>query len=224
MAEVYIPPRPDVRLPYPPYEQIIISEGEAKNAIDRMAALFITRFGDAWPRPFFLIPLIGGTMYGEDIVRSIQRQDPDFHPETYYTLTTAYAGGRRLKNPRLVWGIKEQLENNGRRIIGRHGIILDDGLTSGESARINADHGYTLGAAAMELSVFAEKDRPSRTAYRHAEYRCHLVRDTWLTGRGFDDARYCDSNGNQVPDFNRRAEWLAVANSEEIYPPPDELY
>ena len=133
--------------------------------------------------PLFVALLRGAAPFASQLMTSIVRQCPDYHPELDYMMVRTYGDERSAGQPQIITDIAP-----GTIIAGRDVIILDDVLDKGITAHFVANHLSNKGAASTKLAVLCAKST-ERTHDISTDYSCFEFADNWLVGMGMDDAK-----------------------------------
>lgn len=181
------------------YQQVLHSADDVSRRIDEMAAELVERYRDT--QPLFVCLLRGGAPFAAQLMFSVARLDPNFHPELDYMTVRTYASERSASHPELVMGLAP-----GTDVLGRTVVMLDDVLDKGHTAGFTSGYLHLLGAAQVDLVVLMQK-QCERQNYPDATLYGFIAPDEWLTGMGMDDVRI-------AREANRWIGELAIANAE----------
>lgn len=181
-----------------PSNQILINEKQANEVIDRMAAEISRDLADE--KPLFVALLRGAAPFASKLMFSIQRQNPEFHPELDYMMVSTYGDSQNAGEPHVVTDLAPDTLVHGRTV-----VILDDVLDKGVTANFVKAHLETRGAKSVKLAVLANK-----ITQKHHEiepdYCGTDLEDVWLTGMGLDDASVAKEHGRWQGWIEAKAE------------------
>nr|WP_326186070.1 hypoxanthine phosphoribosyltransferase [uncultured Oscillibacter sp.] len=159
--------------------KVLVTEEELKKRIAEMGEELYERFqGKA---PLFLSVLKGSFVFMADLVRSCQvKSDVEFIAVSSYENATVSSG--RVK-------INHDIQQD---ITGRHLIIVEDILDSGNTLAFLKQYFMTKGAASITIVTLL--DKPSRrTKAITADLAGFVVPDEFVVGYGLD---YCQQYRN----------------------------
>ena len=159
--------------------KILLSEEEIKARVQEMGDELYERLKDK--NPLFLGVLKGSFIFMADIVRACQlKSDIEFIAVSSYQNATTSSG---------VVQITRDLQQD---ITGRHLIIVEDILDSGNTLAFLKDYFLTKGAASITIVTLL--DKPSRrTKAITADLAGFTVPDEFVVGYGLD---YCQQYRN----------------------------
>lgn len=159
--------------------KVLVTEEELKNRIAEMGEVLYDRFHDK--NPLFLSVLKGSFVFMADLVRACQvKSDVEFIAVSSYENATQSSG--RVK-------INHDLQQD---ITGRHLIIVEDILDSGNTLAFLKEYFMTKGAASITIVTLL--DKPSRrTKAITADLAGFIVPDEFVVGYGLD---YCQQYRN----------------------------
>ena len=159
--------------------KVLITEEELQKRIAELGEAIYERFQGR--RPLFLGVLKGSFVFMADLVRACQlKSDVEFIAVSSYGNATASSG-------------RVQIDHDLRQdITGRHLIIVEDILDSGNTLFFLKQYFLTKGAASVSICTLL--DKPSRrTKAITADYVGFTVPDEFVVGYGLD---YCQKYRN----------------------------
>lgn len=159
---------------------VLATQEQVNTRIDEIAHDIINDFNDT--KPIFVALLRGAAPFASQLMFSIARQAPDFHPELDYMMVSTYGSGHEAGEPHIVADLAPKTTVSGRPV-----IILDDVLDKGITAHFVAAHLRARGAEDIRVAVLADK-KTKRMHDIKADYCGFEVEDAWLVGMGMDDA------------------------------------
>ena len=159
--------------------KVLVTEKELKVRVAAMGAELYDRFEGK--NPLFLGVLKGSFVFMADLVRACQvKSDVEFIAVSSYQNATVSSG--RVQ-------ITHDLQQD---ITGRHLIIVEDILDSGNTLAFLRDYFMTKGAASITIVTLL--DKPSRrTKAITADLAGFVVPDEFVVGYGLD---YCQQYRN----------------------------
>lgn len=159
--------------------KVLVTEEELKARIAEMGEELYEKFQGK--NPLFLSVLKGSFVFMADLVRSCQvKSDVEFIAVSSYENATQSSG--RVK-------INHDLQQD---ITGRHLIIVEDILDSGNTLAFLKEYFMTKGAASITIVTLL--DKPSRrTKAITADLAGFVVPDEFVVGYGLD---YCQQYRN----------------------------
>ena len=155
--------------------KVLVTEEELKARITEMGAELYERFQGK--NPLFLGVLKGCFVFMADLVRACQvKSDVEFIAVSSYQNATVSSG--RVQ-------ITHDLQQD---ITGRHLIIVEDILDSGNTLAFLKDYFMTKGAASITIVTLL--DKPSRrTKAITADLAGFVVPDVFVVGYGLDNCQ-----------------------------------
>ena len=159
--------------------KVLVTEEQIKTRIDELGQALYEKFHDR--NPLFLGVLKGSFVFMADLVRACQvKSDVEFIAVSSYQNATVSSG--RVQ-------ITHDLQQD---ITGRHLIIVEDILDSGNTLAFLKDYFLTKGAASITIVTLL--DKPSRrTKAITADLSGFTVPDEFVVGYGLD---YCQQYRN----------------------------
>ena len=159
--------------------KVLVTEEEIRSRATELGAELYEAFHDK--NPLFLGVLKGSFVFMADLVRACQvKSDVEFIAVSSYQNATVSSG--RVQ-------ITHDLQQD---ITGRHVIIVEDILDSGNTLAFLKDYFMTKGAASITIATLL--DKPSRRAKAiTADYVGFVVPDEFVVGYGLD---YCQQYRN----------------------------
>ena len=159
--------------------KVLVTEEQIKTRIDELGQALYEKFHDR--NPLFLGVLKGSVVFMADLVRACQiKSDIEFIAVSSYQNATVSSG--RVQ-------ITHDLQQD---ITGRHLIIVEDILDSGNTLAFLRDYFMTKGAASITIVTLL--DKPSRrTKAITADLSGFTVPDEFVVGYGLD---YCQQYRN----------------------------
>ena len=159
--------------------KVLVTEEQIKTRIDELGQALYEKFHDR--NPLFLGVLKGSFVFMADLVRACQiKSDIEFIAVSSYQNATVSSG--RVQ-------ITHDLQQD---ITGRHLIIVEDILDSGNTLAFLRDYFMTKGAASITIVTLL--DKPSRrTKVITADLSGFTVPDEFVVGYGLD---YCQQYRN----------------------------
>ena len=159
--------------------KVLVPEEELKSRVAELGDALYERF--AGKTPLFLGVLKGSFVFMADLVRACQlKSDVEFIAVSSYENATVSSG--RVQ-------ITHDLQQD---ITGRHLIIVEDILDSGNTLAFLRDYLMTKGAASITIVTLL--DKPSRrTKAINADLAGFVVPDEFVVGYGLD---YCQQYRN----------------------------
>ena len=159
--------------------KVLVPEEELKSRVAELGDALYERF--AGKNPLFLGVLKGSFVFMADLVRACQlKSDVEFIAVSSYENATVSSG--RVQ-------ITHDLQQD---ITGRHLIIVEDILDSGNTLAFLRDYLLTKGAASITIVTLL--DKPSRrTKAINADLAGFVVPDEFVVGYGLD---YCQQYRN----------------------------
>ena len=159
--------------------KVLVTEEELKARITEMGAELYERFQGK--NPLFLGVLKGCFVFMADLVRACQvKSDVEFIAVSSYQNATVSSGRVQITH--------DQQQDN----TGRHLIIVEDILDSGNTLAFLKDYFMTKGAASITIVTLL--DKPSRrTKTITADLAGFVVPDEFVVGYGLD---YCQQYRN----------------------------
>ena len=159
--------------------KILVTEEEIKRRVQEMGDALYDRFHDK--NPLFWGVLKGSFVFMADLVRACQvKSDVEFIAVSSYENATVSSG--RVK-------INHDLQQD---ITGRHLIIVEDILDSGNTLAFLS--GYFKAKGAASITIVTLLDKPSRrTKAVTADLAGFVVPDEFVVGYGLD---YCQQYRN----------------------------
>ena len=155
--------------------KVLVTEEELKARVAEMGEALYDRFHDK--NPLFLGVLKGSFVFMADLVRACQvKSDVEFIAVSSYQNSTTSSG--RVQ-------ITHDLQQD---ITGRHLVIVEDILDSGNTLAFLKEYFMTKGAAAITIVTLL--DKPSRRAKAiTADLSGFVVPDEFVVGYGLDYAQ-----------------------------------
>ena len=155
--------------------KVLVTEEELKTRIQEMGDALYEKFEGK--NPLFLSVLKGSFVFMADLVRSCQlKSDVEFIAVSSYENATPASG--RVK-------INHDIQQD---ITGRHLIIVEDILDSGNTMAFLKEYFMTKGAASITIVTLL--DKPSRREKAiTADYAGFVVPDEFVVGYGLDYAQ-----------------------------------
>ena len=159
--------------------KVLVTEEQIKARIAELGEILYEQFHDR--NPLFLGVLKGSFVFMADLVRACQiKSDVEFIAVSSYQNATVSSG--RVQ-------ITHDLQQD---ITGRHLIIVEDILDSGNTLAFLRDYFMTKGAASITIVTLL--DKPSRrTKAITADLAGFVVPDEFVVGYGLD---YCQQYRN----------------------------
>ena len=159
--------------------KVLVTEEELKARIAEMGEELYDRFQGK--KPLFLSVLKGSFVFMADLVRACQlKSDVEFIAVSSYENATTSSG--RVQ-------ITHDLQQD---ITGRHLIIVEDILDSGNTLAFLKEYFMTKGAASITIATLL--DKPARREKPiTADYAGFVVPDEFVVGYGLD---YCQQYRN----------------------------
>ena len=159
--------------------KVLVTEEEIRSRVTELGTELYEAFHDK--NPLFLGVLKGSFVFMADLVRACQvKSDVEFIAVSSYQNATVSSG--RVQ-------ITHDLQQD---ITGRHVIIVEDILDSGNTLAFLKDYFMTKGAASITIATLL--DKPSRRAKAiTADYVGFVVPDEFVVGYGLD---YCQQYRN----------------------------
>lgn len=176
----------------------MMSKEQVNEAIDRMATDISEDLADE--NPLFVALLRGAAPFASRLMFSIQRQNPNFHPEVDYMMVSTYGSGQHAGEPHIVTDLAPNTVVQGRTC-----VILDDVLDKGITANFVKSHLLLRGAKDVKLAVLVNK----LTEKHHQiepDYCGANLEDLWLVGMGLDDASVAKEYGR----------WMGWIEAKEV--------
>lgn len=159
--------------------KVLVTEEQIKTRIDELGQALYEKFHDR--NPLFLGVLKGSFVFMADLVRACQiKSDIEFIAVSSYQNATVSSG-------------RVQITHDLQQVItGRHLIIVEDILDSGNTLAFLRDYFMTKGAASITIVTLL--DKPSRrTKAITADLSGFTVPDEFVVGYGLD---YCQQYRN----------------------------
>ena len=155
--------------------KVLYTEEEIAARVRELGAEMAPKFQDK--RPIFISVLRGAFIFMADIVRACQVPcDVEFIAVSSYGDATASSG---------VVKITHDIQQD---ISGRHLVVIEDILDSGNTLAFLRQYFLTKGAASVKICTLL--DKPSRrTKAIHADYVGFEVPDEFVVGYGLDYAQ-----------------------------------
>ena len=155
--------------------KVLVTEEELKKRVQEMGEALYDRFEGK--NPLFLSVLKGSFVFMADLVRACQlKSDVEFIAVSSYENATVSSG--RIK-------INHDLQQD---ITGRHLIIVEDILDSGNTLAFLKD--YFLAKGAASITIVTLLDKPARrTKAITADLAGFVVPDEFVVGYGLDYAQ-----------------------------------
>ena len=155
--------------------KVLVTEEELKNRVAQLGEELYERFQGK--KPLFLGVLKGSFVFMTDLVRSCQlKSDVEFIAVSSYVNATASSG--RVK-------INHDLQQD---ITGRHLIIVEDILDSGNTLAFLKEYFLTKGAASITIVTLLDKPARREKAIQ-ADLSGFTVPDEFVVGYGLDYAQ-----------------------------------
>ena len=167
--------------------KIIYTEEQVRARINEMATEIISCFHDE--KPLFVCLLRGAVPFTAQLMASVARQDPTFHPEVIYMHASAY-GANRQASKTTVYSSVDQ-----KTIANRSVIMLDDCLDRGVTYTHIKELLLENNASSVGSIVLVDK-QTDRINVNTPLISGFNVPDVWLVGMGMDDA-------NTAPEADR---------------------
>ena len=159
--------------------KVLVTEEQIKTRIDELGQALYEKFHDR--NPLFLGVLKGSFVFMADLVRACQvKSDIEFIAVSSYQNATVSSG--RVQ-------ITHDLQQD---ITGRHLIIVEDILDSGNTLAFLKDYFLTKGAASITIVTLLDKPA-RRTKAITADLSGFTVPDEFVVGYGLD---YCQQYRN----------------------------
>lgn len=159
--------------------KVLVTEEQIKTRIDELGQALYEKFHDR--NPLFLGVLKGSFVFMADLVRACQiKSDIEFIAVSSYQNATVSSG--RVQ-------ITHDLQQD---ITGRHLIIVEDILDSGNTLAFLRDYFMTKGAASITIVTLLDKPA-RRTKAITADLSGFTVPDEFVVGYGLD---YCQQYRN----------------------------
>ena len=154
--------------------KVLVTEEELKTRVAELGEALCRRFQGE--RPLFLGVLKGSFIFMADLVRACPvKSDVEFIAVSSYENATVSSGRIRINHD-----IQQD-------ITGRHLIIVEDILDSGNTLAFLRDYFLTKGAASITIVTLL--DKPSRrTKAVNADLAGFVVPDEFVVGYGLDYA------------------------------------
>ena len=155
--------------------KVLVTEEELKKRVQEMGEALYEKFEGK--NPLFLSVLKGSFVFMADLVRACQlKSDVEFIAVSSYENATVSSG--RIK-------INHDLQQD---ITGRHLIIVEDILDSGNTLAFLKD--YFLAKGAASITIVTLLDKPARrTKAITADLAGFVVPDEFVVGYGLDYAQ-----------------------------------
>ena len=155
--------------------KVLVTEEELKTRVAELGEALCRRFQGK--RPLFLGVLKGSFIFMADLVRACPvKSDVEFIAVSSYENATVSSGRIRINHD-----IQQD-------ITGRHLIIVEDILDSGNTLAFLRDYFLTKGAASITIVTLL--DKPSRrTKAVNADLAGFVVPDEFVVGYGLDYAQ-----------------------------------
>ena len=155
--------------------KVLVTEEELKTRVAELGEALCRRFQGE--RPLFLGVLKGSFIFMADLVRACPvKSDVEFIAVSSYENATVSSGRIRINHD-----IQQD-------ITGRHLIIVEDILDSGNTLAFLRDYFLTKGAASITIVTLL--DKPSRrTKAVNADLAGFVVPDEFVVGYGLDYAQ-----------------------------------
>lgn len=155
--------------------KVLVTEEELKTRIQEMGDALYEKFEGK--DPLFLSVLKGSFVFMADLVRACQlKSDVEFIAVSSYENATASSG--RVK-------INHDIQQD---ITGRHLIIVEDILDSGNTLAFLKDYFMTKGAASITIVTLLDKPARREKAV-YADLAGFTVPDEFVVGYGLDYAQ-----------------------------------
>ena len=155
--------------------KVLVTEEELKKRVQEMGEALYEKFEGK--NPLFLSVLKGSFVFMADLVRACQlKSDVEFIAVSSYENATVSSG--RIK-------INHDLQQD---ITGRHIIIVEDILDSGNTLAFLKDYFLTKGAASITIVTLLDKPA-RRTKAITADLAGFVVPDEFVVGYGLDYAQ-----------------------------------
>ncbi|MFT5290594.1 MAG: hypoxanthine phosphoribosyltransferase [Planctomycetota bacterium] len=160
-------------------EQVLFSEEQIRDAIDRVAAEVTTAYEgefDAGRGLVVVSVLKGSCIFASDLIRRVP-----VPLELAFVAASSYREGTTSGDLVLNFFPTEA------EISGRNVLLVDDILDTGRTLSGLSEEMSARGAASVRSCVFL--DKPARRATSHrADFRCFEVEDLFVVGYGLDFA------------------------------------
>ena len=151
-------------------------------------------------KPLFVCLLKGAVPFTSQLLSSITRLAPQFHPEVEYMHISDYGENRTATAATTYRSMTDDT------IQGRHVVLLDDCLDQGLTYRAAKEQLLNQGAASVQLIVLANKQ--TNTVDREEPLISGFITpDVWLVGMGMDDAA-------TAPDAERWSGYIGHVSPE----------
>ncbi len=166
---------------------MLFNEKQVNDAIDLMASNISEDM--AATNPLFVALLRGAAPFASKLMFSIQRQNPEFHPELDYMMVSTYGNEQIAGEPHIVTDLAPDTN-----VKDRTAIIVDDVLDKGVTANFVKAHLMLRGARVVKLAVLVSKNTEKLYPIE-PDYCGAFLEDVWLTGMGLDDASVAKEHG-----------------------------
>lgn len=154
-------------------EKILIKEDEIASIVKKLGAEITEEYRDK--NPLILCVLKGAAPFASDVFRAI-----DTPAEIEFVQISSYGNGTTSGTLK----IKRDFEGD---VTGRHLIVVDDILDTGNTLRYFCDYLKSKNAASVKLCVMLDK-KERRQADIVADYVGAVVPDEFIVGYGLDYA------------------------------------
>ena len=185
----------------PLYKEILATEQEVNERIDKLASTLIEEFKGK--DPLFVCLLRGGMPFASRLMFAITKQDPYFYPELDYMTVSRYGEEQSASSVRVIMDLSPKTDVTGRSV-----IVVDDFIDRGGTYEFTKKLLENKGAAKVCLAALAQREIEEPRAFDADFYCFSIATQEWLVGMGLDDARL----GREA---NRWAPWIATAYPTE---------
>jgi hypoxanthine phosphoribosyltransferase len=159
-----------------------IPAAEIQKRTQELAQDIVDRYKDV--NPLFVCLLKGAVPFTTDLMRAIEKLDPDFVPDVEYMRTTTYSGteaGKTAITGDLPGEVKESVK-------GRVVIIIDDVIDEGNTMSAVVPHIHNLGAREVTVVTMLQKnDVERKPGTPDADLYGFDSGPEWVIGNGLND-------------------------------------
>jgi hypoxanthine phosphoribosyltransferase len=178
--------------------KILFTAEQVTERIGQMAGQIA---GNYDPKSTLFVALLNGAVpFTVELMRAIERQNPDFHPDVQYMKVSRYGTSREPGELQVINDLPLQYHE----LKGRAVVLLDDLLDAGGTLTFAKQRLMDYGAAEVDCAVLVKKLKQPPVDLDLALYGFEAP-DEWLVGMGMDDS-------SRAPEANRWSPWIGIAD------------
>ncbi|KAG7670974.1 hypothetical protein Ndes2437A_g04612 [Nannochloris sp. 'desiccata'] len=169
---------------HPSVEEVLLSGDEIRVKVEALGRQIADDYADK--RPIIVTTLKGAIIFASDLVRAI-------HPvpdglEMGFVRASSYGAGTKTSG-KVVLGISTLKDED---IQGRHVLLVEDIVDSGNTAQALISHYQSCGAASVAMASLLSKPARREVDF-DPQYLCFTIPDKFVVGYGLDFAEHLRS-------------------------------